>query len=414
LLDGECSFFAEDAALRGCLMSIKGIRELNISGKRVFFRFDFNVPLDQSGVVKDDTRLRRALPTIEYAVAQGAKCILASHLGRPKGERKPEMSLRPVADRLTELLGREVRFVDDCIGPKVKEAMESLPSGGILLLENLRFYAGETKNDPEFARELASLADVYVNDAFGTAHRAHASTVGIAQLVKERGAGLLLKEELDNLGKALAHPLKPVVAIFGGAKVSDKIAVLRNIVDQMDAILFGGGMANTFLKAEGTDMGSSVIEQEMIPVALEIMEQARRKGCRVLLPTDVVVADKMENDAHAEVVNLGAVPQGEMALDIGPRTTAAYSDAIQEAGTIVWNGPMGVFEIDAFKRGTVEIANAVASASGFSLVGGGDSVRAVQQAGVADKISYISTGGGAFMEFMEGKVLPGVAALETQ
>lgn len=393
-------------------MSVKSIRDIDIRGKRVLFRFDFNVPLDQSGALKDDTRLRRALPTIEYAVAQGAKSILTSHLGRPKGERKPEMSLRPVADRLAQLLGREVRFVDDCIGPKVKEAVASLPDGGLLLLENLRFYAGETKNDPEFAQELAELADVYVNDAFGTAHRAHASTVGVAQLVPEKAAGLLLKEELDNLGKALANPAKPVVAIFGGAKVSDKIAVLQNIVEKMDWILIGGGMANTFLKAQGTDMGSSAVEEEMIAVASEIVEKAGKKGCRVLLPTDVVAADKMEEGAGAEVVDLGVVPQGKMALDIGPKTTANFCDAIRVAGTIVWNGPMGVFEIDAFKRGTMEIAKAVAAARGFSLVGGGDSIRAVQQAGVADKISYISTGGGAFMEFMEGKTLPGVAALE--
>jgi len=394
-------------------MSVKSIRDLDIKGKRVFFRFDFNVPLDQSAAIKDDTRLRRALPTIEFAVAQGAKSILTSHLGRPKGERKPEMSLRPVADRLAELLGREVRFVDHCIGPKVKETVEGLPGGGILLLENLRFYPGETKNDPEFAKELASFADVYVNDAFGTAHRAHASTVGVAQLVKEKAAGLLLKEELDNLGKALANPAKPVVAIFGGAKVSDKVAVLQNIVHRMDSVLIGGGMANTFLKVHGTDMGASVVEQEMIPVASEVIEKARKSGCRILLPTDVVVADKMEQGARTQVVDLGAVPQGGMALDIGPKTTAAFRDAIKDAGTIVWNGPMGVFEIDAFKQGTMEIANAVAFAKAFSLVGGGDSVRAVQQAGVADKISYISTGGGAFMEFMEGKVLPGVAALES-
>ncbi|MBI4963590.1 MAG: phosphoglycerate kinase [Desulfomonile tiedjei] len=393
-------------------MSVKSIKDLDIKGKRVFFRFDFNVPLDQSAAIKDDTRLRRALPTIEYAVAQGAKCILASHLGRPKGERKAEMSLQPVAARLTQLLGREVRFVDDCIGPKVKEAVEELPEGGILLLENLRFHAGETKNDPELARELASLADVYVNDAFGTAHRAHASTVGVALLVKEKAAGLLLKEELDNLGKALANPAKPVVAIFGGAKVSDKIAVLQNIVDRMDAILIGGGMANTFLKARGIETASSMIEQDMIPVASEIMEKAAKRGCRVLLPIDVVAADKMEGPARVETVDLGAVPQGEMALDIGPRTTEAFRKEIKDAGTIVWNGPMGVFEIDEFKRGTMEIASAVAAAKGFSVVGGGDSVRALQQAGVADKISYISTGGGAFMEFMEGKTLPGVAALE--
>lgn len=393
-------------------MSVKSIRDLDIKGKRVFFRFDFNVPLDQSGEIKDDTRLRRALPTIEYAVAQGAKCILASHLGRPKGERKPEMSLRPVADRLARLLKRDVGFVDDCIGPKVKAAVQALPEGGILLLENLRFYPGETKNDPEFAAELASLADVYVNDAFGTAHRAHASTVGVAQLVKEKAAGLLLKEELDNLGKALANPAKPVVAIFGGAKVSDKIAVLQNIVDRMDAVLIGGGMANTFLKSRGIDVGSSVVEQEMVPIAAGILEKARNNGCKVLLPVDVVVADKMEPGASTKIVDLGEVPRGEMALDIGPKTIEAFRKPIEDAGTIVWNGPMGVFEIDVFKQGTMEIARAVASGRGFSLVGGGDSVRAVQEAGVADKISYISTGGGAFMEFMEGKILPGVAALD--
>ena len=393
-------------------MSVKSIRDLDIRGKRVFFRFDFNVPLDQSGEIKDDTRLRRALPTIEYAVAKGAKCILASHLGRPKGERKPEMSLRPVADRLARLLNRDVGFVDDCIGPKVKAAVQALPEGGILLLENLRFYPGETKNDPEFAAELASLADVYVNDAFGTAHRAHASTVGVAQLVKEKAAGLLLKEELDNLGKALANPARPVVAIFGGAKVSDKIAVLRNIVDRMDAVLIGGGMANTFLKAQGIDVGSSMVEQEMVSVAADILEKARNNGCKVLVPVDVIAADKMEPGASTKIVDLGAVPQGEMALDIGPKTIEVFRKPIEDAGTIVWNGPMGVFEIDAFKQGTMEIARAVASAPGFSLVGGGDSVRAVQQAGVADKISYISTGGGAFMEFMEGKILPGVAALD--
>lgn len=394
-------------------MSIKSIRDIDIKGKRVFFRFDFNVPLDSSGVIKDDTRIRRALPTIEYAMRQGAKCILTSHLGRPKGERKPDMSLKPVAERLSRLLNRDVKFVDDCIGPAVKEAVASLADGEAILLENLRFYPGETKNDPEFAKELASLAEVYVNDAFGTAHRAHASTVGVAELLKEKAAGLLMKEELDNLAKAFANPEPPVVAIFGGAKVSDKLAVLEHMLGRLEVILVGGGMANTFLAANGIDVGSSLVEGDMLETAATILKNAEEKKTAVLLPLDVVVADKMEAGAQARVVDLGAVPAGEMALDIGPKTVQQFEERIKSAGTIIWNGPMGVFEIDAFKAGTMAIADAVAQAQGFSLVGGGDSIRAVQQAGVADKISYISTGGGAFMEFMEGKTLPGVAALES-
>lgn len=393
-------------------MPVKSIKELSIKGKRVFFRFDFNVPLDQAGSIKDDTRIRRALPTIKYAIDQGAKCILSSHLGRPKGERKPEMSLRPVAARLQELLGVPVGFADDCTGPKVKEAVGGLQDGGVLLLENLRFHAEETKNDPGFSAELASLADVYVNDAFGTAHRAHASTVGVAQLVKEKAAGLLMKEELQNLEKALKNPAKPVAAIFGGAKVSDKLAVLENIVGRMDAVLIGGGMANTFLKAQGINVAASKVEEDMIGTANGILKSAREKGCALLLPVDVVTSDKIEEGAVAKTVDASAIADGQMALDIGPKTVERFGEEIRKAGTIVWNGPMGVFEIGAFKNGTMQIAEAVASAKGFSLVGGGDSVRAVQQAGVADRISYISTGGGAFMEFMEGKTLPGVAALE--
>jgi len=394
-------------------MPVKSIRDLELRGKRVFFRFDFNVPLDASGAIKDDTRIRRALPTIEYAVSQGARCILTSHLGRPKGERKPEMSLRPIADRLSQLLKKEVKFVDDCIGLKVKQAVAALSDGDVILLENLRFYPGETKNDPQFVEELASLADVYVNDAFGTAHRAHASTVGVAGRVKEKAAGLLMKEELDNLGRALADPARPVVAIFGGAKVSDKIAVLEHLVGRMDTVLIGGGMANTFLRAKGIDVGASLVEEEMVETARSILEKSGKGAAKVLLPRDVVSADKMEEGAHRNVVELGSVPPGQMALDIGPETIDSFDAEIEKAGTIVWNGPMGVFELDAFKGGTMAIAKAVANAAGFSLVGGGDSVRAVHQAGVADKISYISTGGGAFMEFMEGKVLPGVAALES-
>lgn len=394
-------------------MPIKSVKDIDITGKRAFFRFDFNVPLDEAGNIKDDTRIRRALPTIRYAVGQSARCVLASHLGRPKGERKAELSLRPVAGRLTELLGVEVRFADDCVGDEVKKAVDLLPNGGVLLLENLRFHAGETKNDPKFAADLASLADVYVNDAFGTAHRAHASTVGVAELAKEKAAGFLMKEELDNLEKALSNPAKPVVAIFGGAKVSDKLGVLQSILNRMDVVLIGGGMANTFLKARGLAVGTSKIEEDMVGTAAEILSSAAHNGCTVELPSDVVVADAMEPTAKTRVVEIMAIPDQEMALDIGPETVRAFEKHIRAAGTIVWNGPMGVIEMDPFKTGTREIALAVASASAFSLVGGGDTIRALKQAGVSDKVSYISTGGGAFMEFMEGKTLPGVAALES-
>ncbi len=393
-------------------MAIKSIREIDIKGKRVFIRVDFNVPLDASGAVRDDTRIRRSLPTIRYAMEQGAKTILASHLGRPKGERKAEMSLRPVARRLGELLGSEVGFVDDCVGPEVRAAVDRLPAGGILLLENLRFHAGETKNDPDFSRELAAIADVYVNDAFGTAHRAHCSTVGITEFVKEKAAGLLMKEELEGLAKALANPLKPVVAIFGGAKVSDKLGVLRNLVDRVDAILIGGGMANTFLKAKGLGVGGSRTEDEMLDQARAILDAARQRGSNVILPVDLVCAEKMEPGSRKITVGTDAMPLNEMALDIGPKTVRLFEEQIKDAGTIVWNGPMGVFEIDDFKTGTLDVAKAVGSAKGFSVIGGGDTVRAVEEFGVADRISYISTGGGAFMEFMEGKMLPGVAALE--
>ena len=393
-------------------MPVKSIKDLDIKGKRVFFRFDFNVPLDSAGIVKDATRITRALPTLEYAISQGARCILASHLGRPKGERKPEMSLRPVARKLEELLGKKVTFVDDCIGPEVEQAVGAMKDGDVLFLENLRFHAEETKNDPGFSAKLASLADVYVNDAFGTAHRAHCSTVGVPELVTEKGAGLLMKEELDNLEKALSNPVSPVLAIFGGAKVSDKIEVLNNIVNRMDVILIGGGMANTFLVSQGVSMGASRVETDMVQTAKDIMEAASRKGARVLLPVDVVTSSSLEDESSPKLVDVKEVPADQMALDIGPRTVNEFETEIQKAGTIVWNGPMGVFESEAFKKGTMAIAKAVANSKAFSVVGGGDSVRAVMQAGISDRISYISTGGGAFMEFMEGKTLPGVSAIE--
>lgn len=393
-------------------MAVRSIKELDIQGKRVLIRVDFNVPLDGGGSIRDDTRIRRSLDTIRYATDRGAKTVLMSHLGRPKGERKPEMSLRPVAARLGELLGKDVEFVDDCIGPEVEEAVGDMADGDVILLENLRFHAGETKNDAEFARQLAAHADVYVNDAFGTAHRAHASTVGVAEIVGERAAGLLLKDELDNLEKAFSDPKPPVVALFGGAKVSDKVGVLRNLLDKMDVILIGGGMANTFLKAQGKEIGTSKFEEESLEVAGEILKSAEESGKRIVLPLDLVVAEAMDRSARAGIVGADNVPAQEMALDIGPKSVDAFSKEIEKAGTLVWNGPMGVFEMAPFKMGTQKIAKTVSWAPGFTVVGGGDTVRAVQTFGLVDKIDYISTGGGAFMEFLEGKTLPGVAALE--
>ncbi len=393
-------------------MSIKSIREIDVKGKRVFCRVDFNVPLDESGNIKDDTRIRRSIPTIKFAKEQGARCILASHLGRPKGQRRAEMSLKPVAARLSELLGSGVAFAEDCVGSVAADAVAALPDGGILLLENLRFHEGETRNSESFSKELASLADVYVNDAFGTAHRAHASTVGITEFIKVKAAGLLLKEELQNLDRAFADPKRPVVALFGGAKVSDKLVVLRNLIDRVDCFLIGGGMANTFLKAKGFKVGASSVEEDMLGTAHEIIDSALKKGKAFTLPVDVVTAEKMDPQAPTKQVEVGSIPGNEMALDIGAGTVGLFGKAIQDAGTVVWNGPMGVFEMEPFKMGTLMMSRAVASSGAFSVVGGGDTVRAVQQFGVADKISYISTGGGAFMEFMEGKVLPGVKALE--
>lgn len=394
-------------------MAVKGVDEISLSGKRVFFRFDFNVPIDPGGQVGDDTRLRRALPTLRYAVGQGARCILASHLGRPKGERKPEFTLEPVASKLSHLLEMPVRFVPDCIGEMVRGEVGQLNDGELLLLENLRFYAGETKNDPTFSSELAALAEVYINDAFGTAHRAHASTVGVPKLLPQKAAGFLMKEELDNLGRALENPARPLVALFGGAKVSDKLAILSHFVKTVDTVLIGGGMANTFLRAKGLTVGLSKVEEDMLGVAHEILQEAQKAGCRLLLPEDVVVAPSMENPVGVDTVSVVAIPSDVMALDIGTLTIQDFAQEIQSAATLIWNGPMGVFEQEAFAHGTNAIAHAVGQSRSFSLVGGGDTIRAVRQAGVEKQISYISTGGGAFMEFLEGKKLPGVEALES-
>ncbi|HON00255.1 MAG TPA: phosphoglycerate kinase [Acidobacteriota bacterium] len=391
-------------------MAKKSVRDLELARKRVFIRVDFNVPI-QDGKVGDDTRIQAALPTIRLVKDKGGKVILASHLGRPKGERKPEYSLAPVAERLSELLGEEVVFVDDCIGEKVQKAVSALKEGQVLLLENVRFYPGETKNDPEFARALAALADEYVNDAFGTAHRAHASTVGVPQVLGRGAAGLLIEKELEALSRVLYEAEKPVVAIFGGAKVSDKIEVLENFLNLADCILLGGGMAFTFLKAQGKEVGKSLVEEDKLGVARQFLDEALRRKLFVGLPLDVVVAPKLEAGVESRVVSVDEIPADWMGLDVGPKTIQEFRRKLADAKTIIWNGPLGVFEIEQFAKGTLAIAEAVADSGAFSLVGGGDSVSAVNKAGVAEKISHISTGGGASLEFLAGKELPGIAVL---
>ncbi|HEX9765075.1 MAG TPA: phosphoglycerate kinase [Candidatus Acidoferrales bacterium] len=386
------------------------IRDLELKGKRVFVRVDFNVPLAE-GKVTDDTRIRESLPTIKYAREQGARIILASHLGRPKGKRKPEMSLRPAAERLAELLGAPVAFADDCIGEEAEKKAAALKDGDVLLLENLRFHAEEEKNDEGFARSLAKLCDLYVNDAFGSAHRAHASTEGITRLVSKAAAGFLMEKELTYLGKAVANPDKPYVAILGGAKVSDKIEVISNLLPLVNALLIGGGMAYTFLSAQGIGVGKSLVEPDKLDLARQLLDDATKRGVLVLLPVDHKVAEKIDPAAQVHIVGLREIPDGLMALDIGPKTIESFVAAVRGAKTIVWNGPMGVFECPPFAEGTLAVARAVADSGATSIIGGGDSVAAVQQAGVTDKITHVSTGGGASLEFLGGRKLPGVEAL---
>jgi len=395
-------------------MNKMSIRDVDLNNKRVLMRVDFNVPLDDQGHITNDTRIQKALPTIRYSIEHGAKLILMSHLGRPKGKVVPSMSLKPVADRLSELLGKPVRFVNDCVGESIEKAVASLKQGDVLLLENLRFHIEEEKNDPEFAKKLAALGEIYVNDAFGTAHRAHASTEGVTHFISPCVAGFLMEKEIEYLAKAVESPVRPFVAIIGGAKISGKIDVIQNLLNKVDALLIGGGMAFTFFKAQELEIGKSILEADKVNLAKEILSEIQSKKVDFMLPVDVVVADKIDPKAKTKIVPTDQIPSDMAGVDIGPETIARFEKMIVTANTVIWNGPMGIFEIDTFARGTDAIAEAMAKATekgATTIVGGGDSVSAVSKAGLDDKITHISTGGGASLELLSGYKLPGLEAL---
>ncbi|MEG0251877.1 MAG: phosphoglycerate kinase [Christensenellaceae bacterium] len=386
------------------------IEDVKVDGKKVLVRVDFNVPLNAQGEITDETRILAALPTIKYLLERNAKVILCSHLGRPKGEVKPEFSLMPVAKRLRELVNTKVTFAADCVGETAQKAVDEMKNGEIVLLENLRFHKEETANDAQFAKELASLAELYVNDAFGSSHRAHASTAGVTQYLPAV-AGFLIGKELQIIGKALDDPERPFIAILGGAKVSDKIGVIENLLEKVDCLIIGGGMANTFIKAQGFEMGKSLVDDERLGLALELLDKAKKKGIKIMLPSDFVCAKEFKADAEAHVYPVDNIPNDAMALDIGPSSRIIFATEIKRAKTVIWNGPMGVAEMPAFAGGTKAIAEAMAQSSAITIIGGGDSAAAVKKLGFADAMSHISTGGGASLEFLEGKELPGVAAL---
>lgn len=390
-------------------MNKKSVRDIEVSGKRVFVRVDFNVPLE-NGAITDDTRIRETIPTIKFLTEQGAKVILASHLGRPKGEVVDEMRLTPVVPRLSQLLGKDVLKADEAVGAAVQAQIAAMNNGDVLLLENVRFYPGEEKNDPELAKQFAELADVYVNDAFGAAHRAHASTEGIAHHLPAV-SGLLMEKELDVLGKALSNPERPFTAIVGGAKVKDKIAVIENLLKIADNIIIGGGLSYTFLKAQGHEIGKSLLDKDRIDMALGFINSAKEKGVNFLLPDDIVVADDFSATANTKIVAINEIPADWEGVDIGPKTREKYAEVIKNSKLVVWNGPMGVFEMEPFSHGTRAVAEACANTSGYTVIGGGDSAAAVEKFNLANQMDHISTGGGASLEFMEGKALPGVVAL---
>lgn len=396
-------------------MNKKTVKDLDVKGKKVLVRVDFNVPLSKEnrGEIADDTRIKAALPTIDYLLENDAKVILMSHLGRPKGEANPDFALKPVAEWLENHYGAKFHFLPspEVVDDKVKEEVENLKEGELALLENTRYVGGETKNDEEFSKKLASLADLYVNDAFGTSHRAHSSNVGVASILPS-AVGFLIEKEIDVMGKALEDPEKPFVSILGGAKVSDKIGVIENLLTKVDTILIGGGMAYTFLKAQGKEIGKSLLEEDKMDLSLELLERAKENGVEILLPVDVVIADEIAPGVETQIVDIDSIPADKEALDIGPKTAELFAEKIKAAKTVVWNGPMGVFEIKEFSNGTNEVAKALAEADATTIVGGGDSALAIEMAGLKDKITHVSTGGGASLEFLEGKDLPGISAIE--